>query len=75
MSKYRKNLNRGNEITPSMVIFQGKELLTSRPSEMPMGDYKVLRGVQNKILQKLHPFAPNPKIASQMREKVKLIRK
>ncbi len=75
MSKYRKSLSKENVITPSQVIFQGKSLLTGRPDSMPYNDYRELRGVQNKVLQKLHPFAPNPKIASQMREKVKLIRR
>lgn len=75
MSKYRDELNKGNEITPSQVIFRGKDILTKRPPEMAFEDYRQLRGVQGKVLQKLHPFAPNPKIASQMGEKVKLIRR
>lgn len=67
MSKYRDSLPKKDTLTPAQVIFQGKDLLVGRPPEMNFQDYKMMRGVQSKVLQKLTANAPDRKIQALMK--------
>ncbi len=53
-------------LTPALVIFKDKDILLKRPENMPYEDYKVLRGVQNRVIKKLFTKSPNPKIVQAM---------
>ncbi len=53
-------------LTPALVIFKDKSILTERPEDMDYESYRNLRRITNKVISKLFKSPNNPKITSSM---------
>jgi hypothetical protein len=56
------------EITQAQAVFKDKEILLSRPEDMPFDVYKYLKKTQDKVIHKLFAKVPMYK---QQRSRIK----
>lgn len=59
-------MKKQHEPTVAQVIFKDKDIITYRPEDMSMEEYRMHRGVQGKVISKLFRKDSNPKITSAM---------